>query len=103
MSSAPISEQQFGIHNQPHGSTIEVNGHKVSYEERQALGDNGKPARGYSQGEYRVESPEGAISYHDTSPFRKGENMQRSYTADLVNGMVRGGKRAPRGNLNIDR
>jgi hypothetical protein len=103
MSSAPISEQQFNIHNMPPGSSIKVNDHTVEYDEHQPLGDNGKPARGYSKGTYRVETPKGKVSYHDTSPFRKNESSQRGYTADMVRAYVNGGPKAPRGNLNIDR
>lgn len=99
-----LSPQQFNIHNQPHGSTIDVNGHKVSYEEFQPNGDNGKPARGYVQATYRIESPEGHVSYHDTSPWRKTsrDGSQRAYTARLVAAQTRGGNKAPRSNRSLD-
>jgi hypothetical protein len=48
---------------------------KVTYHPRDAIGDNGQPARGYVKGGFEVTYPNGKTKYHDHGPFRPGKDM----------------------------
>jgi len=48
---------------------------KVTYHPREAIGDNGQPARGYVKGGFEVTYPNGKTKYHDHGPFRPGKDM----------------------------
>ncbi len=71
-----------------HGDEIQVPpNHSVRYESEQAMGDDNRPAKGYTVGYFHVTGPSGTKSFRH-SPQGPGLMGAKGYAADQAAGHI---------------